>query len=181
MSQEKQTKHLDGSFLSYFNLSSHYERKARFLPGILCAMALLPVGASFGTPLGHWLELLGTGIGLWAVCGVAISHVSSAAGNRLQRKLWPRWPHDAPTNLWLHPDDRTRSSQQKKLMYDAIQRLTKLDIETAVGQGPDEINAVIEDAVSRLRYRLRNSQHGNRLTRLRLRPTRCKRDGSGRG
>ena len=163
MSEEKEKKAGEKSFLSYFNLSSHYERKARLLPGLLCAMALLPVSATFSTPLEHWLELAATGVGLWAVCGVGISHLSSAAGNRLQRKLWPGWPHDAPTNQWLKPDDHTRSNQQKRLMYDAIKRLTKLDIDAAVQQGPQEIETSINDAVSRLRYRLRNSPHGDRL------------------
>lgn len=151
------------SALSYLNLSSHYERTARLLPGLLCAMTLLPVGAAFGLPLDHYLELAATGVGLWAVCGVGISHVSSAAGNRLQRKLWPRWPYDSPTNRWLSPGDRTRSTQQKRLMYDAIKRLTHLDLEAASWLGRDELEATINDAVSRLRYRLRCSPHGDRL------------------
>jgi hypothetical protein len=151
------------SVLSYLNLSSHYERKARLLPGLLCAMTLIPVGAAFGTPFGDWIGLATTGLGLWAVCGVGLSHLSSAAGNRLQEKLWPRWPYDAPTNRWLHPDDRTGSSQQKRLMNEAIKRLTNLDIEGAVEQGPEELEAVLNDCVTRLRYQLRNSPHGDRL------------------
>ena len=163
MNQEKGNKPGDRSILSYFNLSSHYERKARLLPGLLCAMSLLPLAAAFGTPLGHWLELAATGLGLWAVCGVGISHLSSAAGNRLQRKLWPRWPYDAPTNQWLHPENTTKSAQQKQLMYKAIKRLTSLDIQSAAKQGPGELEAVINDAVSRLRYRLVGSAQAMRL------------------
>jgi hypothetical protein len=163
MSSEKASKSADKSLMTYLNLSSPYERKARLLPGLLCAMTLLPLGAAFGTPLGDWLALAATGLGLWAVCGVGLSHVSSAAGNRYQEKLWPRWPYDAPTNRWLHPDDRTASSQQKRLMNETIKRLTKLDVEAAVEQGPEEVEAVLNDCVTRLRHRLRNIVHGDRL------------------
>lgn len=163
MSSEKTKKVVSKSVISYLNMSSHYERKARLLPGLLCAMTLIPVGAAFGTPLGDWIALLVTGFGLWAVCGVGLSHLSSAAGNRYQEKLWPRWPYDAPTNRWLHPDDRTASIQQKKQVNEAVKRLTKLDIEAAVEQGPDEVEAVLNDCVTRLRHRLRNSPHADRL------------------
>ena len=47
MSSEKATESAAKSVLSYFNLSSHYERKARLLPGLLCVMTLLPVGAAY--------------------------------------------------------------------------------------------------------------------------------------
>ena len=147
MIHEKDKKHSDKAILSYFNLSTHYERKGRLLPGLLTAMTLVPLGAAFGSPPGHWFDLAATGIGLWAVCGVGISHLSSAAGNRLQRRLWPKWPHDAPTNRWLHPDDSTRSKQQKRLLYEAIKRLTHFDIEAATQQQPAELDAVINDSV----------------------------------
>ena len=163
MSAEKAADSSLKSVMGYFNLSSHYERKARLLPGLLCVMALLPVGAAFGTPLGDWIGLLATGLGLWAVCGVGLSHLSSAAGNRYQEKLWPRWPFDAPTNLWLHPNDRSSSTQQKKLVNKAVKRLTKLDIEAAVEKGPEEVEAVLNDCVARLRHRLRASDHADRL------------------
>jgi hypothetical protein len=163
MSTDKSTQ-ADGKFvLSYFNLSSHYERKARLLPGLLCVMTLLPAGIAFGTQLGNWLNLLATGIGLWAVCGVGLSHLSSAAGNRYQEKLWPRWPYDAPTNLWLHPENRSTSTQQKNQVNESVKRLTKLDIEAAVEQGPEEVEAVLNDCVGRLRHRLRNCVHADRL------------------
>lgn len=163
MKEEKEKKTGDKSVLSYFNLSSHYERKARLLPGLLCVMTLIPVGAAFGTPIANWIGLAATGLGLWAVCGVGLSHLSSAAGNRFQEKLWPRWPYDAPTNRWLHPEDRTASTQQKRLVNAAIKRLTNLDIEAAVDQGPEEVEAVLNDCVTRLRHRLRNSPHADRL------------------
>ena len=163
MSSEKATESAAKSVLSYFNLSSHYERKARLLPGLLCVMTLLPVGAAFGTPLGSWMSLLATGLGIWAVCGVGLSHLSSAGGNIYQEKLWPRWPYDAPTNLWLHPNNRTSSAQQKKQVNDAIKRLTSLDIEAAVQLGPDEVEAVLNDCIARLRHRLQSSDHADRL------------------
>lgn len=150
-------------WLSYLNISSHYERKARFLPGILSVMVLLPLAAAVGVPLVGWLTVVLTGVGLGAVAAVGISHLASAAGNRFQEKLWPRWPHDAPTNQWLHPEDTSRSTQQKKNLYAAIRRLTNLDIEAIPPNQPAELEAVINDAVSMLRYRLRGSKHADRM------------------
>jgi len=149
--------------LSYFNLSSHYERKARLLPGILSIMVLLPLAAAVSVPLVGWITVVLTGLGLGAVAAVGISHLSSAAGNRIQRMLWPKWPHDSPTNRWLHPADATRSTQQKKNLYAAIKRLTNLDIEAVDSDKPGELEAVINDAVSTLRYRLIGSEHASRM------------------
>ena len=163
MSLEKPKSGDEKSSLSYFNINTHYEKKARLLPGLLCAMSLIPAGAAFGAPVTSWITLLAAGIGLWAVCGVGLSHVASAAGNRYQERLWPRWPYDAPTNRWLHPEDKTASIQQKKLMNEAIKRLTNLDIQAAVKQGPNEVEAVLNDCVTRLRHRLRNGPHADRL------------------
>lgn len=151
------------TWLNYLNLSDHYERKARFLPALLSIMILLPVSASFGGPILEWLNLLVLGVGLSAAFAVGISHLASAAGNRVQKKLWPKWPHDSPTNLWLHPDDETRSFQQKTLWYKVIRDLTKLDIIEAKERGNNELEAIINDAVSTLRYKLRNSNHADRL------------------
>lgn len=159
MTPESQSK----SWLSYLNLSSHYERKARFLPGILSVMVLLPLAAAVGVPLVGWLTVILTGVGLGAVTAVGVSHLASAAGNRFQEKLWPRWPHDAPTNQWLHPEDTSRSMQQKRNLYAAIRRLTNLDIEPVPPNEQAELEAVINDAVSTLRYRLRGSGHADRL------------------
>jgi len=85
-------------------------------------------------------------------------------GNRFQEKLWPRWPHDSPTNQWLHPNDRTRSDQQKQNWYAAIKRLTNLDIPAATASGEGELEAVINDAVSALRARLWKTDHGERVS-----------------
>ena len=48
-------------------------------------------------------------------------------------------------------------------MYEAIKRLTSLDIQSAAKEGPGELEAVINDAVSRLRYRLVGSAQAMRL------------------
>jgi len=156
-------KNNEKTWLNYFNLSDHYERKARFLPGLLSVMVLMPVSAAFDWPLSNWLNLLLVGVGSAAAVSVGLSHLASAAGNRFQEKLWPRWPHDAPTHLWLHPDDTSRSKQQKDVWYSAIKRLTNLDIPASFNHGSNEIDSVINDAVSTLRYRLRNSEHADRL------------------
>ena len=46
-------------------------------------------------------------------------------------------------------ENTTKSAQQKQLMYEAIKRLTSLDIQSAAKEGPGELEAVINDAVSR--------------------------------
>jgi hypothetical protein len=152
------------TWLSFINLSDHYERKARFLPGVLSILPLLPVSAAYGGILGEWLKLLLTGVGLGAVVAVALSHIASAFGNRFQEKLWTDWPHDSPTNRWLHPEDRTISLQQKKLWYQATKELTGLDIESVVKQeNPEETKAIINDAVKALRDRLWKAPEADRV------------------
>jgi len=146
---------MNRSWLNYFNLSDHYERKARFLPAVLSVLPLLPMATTFGAPLLEWVKLLIAGAGLGAVVAVAVSHVASAFGNRLQDKLWPDWPHDAPTNRWLHPDEKLVSVQQKQRWYQATKRLVQIDIKKAVDAGePDELKATINDAVKGLRSRI---------------------------
>jgi hypothetical protein len=136
-------------WLSYVNLSDHYERKARFLPAALCVLPLLPASAAVGGPFLEWLKLLLGGAGIGAVAAVGFSHLASAMGNRFQRKLWPRWPYDSPTNRWLHPDG-DRSGQQRALWYAAVKRLVGIEIGVAVAAGED-VEAVINDATAALR------------------------------
>src|SRR3954471_9085800 len=107
-------------WLRYVNLSDPYERKARFLPAALSLLPLVPLSASMGAPFLDWMKILVGGVGLGAIVAVALSHAASACGNRLQESLWPAWPHDSPTNLWLRPDTRSVSSQQKTRWYQAI-------------------------------------------------------------
>lgn len=141
--------------LSFFNLSDEYERRARFLPAVLSILVLVPVAIAFGVPLLQWLSTLLAGVGLGAVLAVGVSHVASAMGNRLQRALWPNWPHDAPTHRWLHPGDESRSKQQKERWYAVIQRLTGLDIAvTAEADDEGEVDRVINDAVTAIRAKL---------------------------
>jgi len=143
---------MNKSWLNFVNLSDHFERKARFLPAVCSFLPLLPVGTTFGTPILEWGELLIAGVGIGAVMAVALSHFASAFGNRLQAKLWPDWPHDAPTNKWLHPDEKSVSMQQKQRWYQAIKNLVQIDIQKAVAAGePDELKATINDSVKALR------------------------------
>ena len=136
-------------WLSYANLSDHYERKARFLPAAFCALPLLPVSAALGGPLLEWVKLLLAGAGIGTVAAVGLSHLASAMGNRIQRKFWPRWPYDSPTNRWLHPEGG-RSGQQRELWYAAVKRLVGIDIAAAVAASED-VEAVINDATAALR------------------------------
>ncbi len=142
-------------WLHYVNLSDPYERKARFIPAVISVLPLLSVVFAFGTPILGMLKLLLSYVGFSAVLAVLASHLASAFGNRLQLKIWPDWPHDAPTNRWLHPHDDSVSVQQKQRWYRVIERLLNLDIAQAVQTGDEhEIKAVINDSVRELRSRL---------------------------
>ena len=137
-------------WLNYTNLSDEYERKARFLPAVLCLLPLLPASAALGGPVFEWLKLVLGGVGIGAVLAVGLSHVASAMGNRLQNRLWPRWPFDSPTNRWLHPKEERTSPQQRAIWYAAIERLVGIDIAVAVSGG-NGLEATINDATSQLR------------------------------
>ena len=150
-------------WLSYVNLSDHYERKARFLPALLSYVFLLPATAALDLPFTDWYKMIAAGVGIGCAMAVGLSHIASAAGNRFQEKLWPKWPFDSPTNQWLLPEDSTRSQQQKEIWYAAINRLTGLNIPSAKNSGKQEVEKVINDAVSTIRYMTRNSEHGDRL------------------
>jgi len=153
--------------LSFFNLSDEYERRARFLPAVLTVAVLLPMAMAFGIPLMDMLQALVAGVGVGAVSAVGLSHVASAMGNRLQRRLWPDWPHDSPTNRWLMPDNPSRSKQQKDQWYAAAYRLSGLDISQIVATGDaSEIRRVINDAVAAIRSQLWKSSRAD-LLRLR--------------
>lgn len=145
------------SWLSYLSLSDEYERKSRFLPGILTFSFLLPASPIIGNMAESIMHLLIGGVGVGAVFAVGIAHLASAAGNRCQEALFPGWPHNSPTNRWLHPDNRERSSQQRKLWYDELKTVTGLDIARALKEIPDEADAIINDAVTKARVRLRQS------------------------
>lgn len=153
-------------WLTYFNLSDEYERKARFLPSVLSLFVLFPLVPAIGTPINDWLSTIISGTGIGAILAVGISHIASAFGNRLQVRIWPRWPYDSPTNQWLHPENRARSEQQKNQWYDTIKHLTDMDIQvTYEANDKQETLLVINDAISQLRYQL---WHENGYDRLRI-------------
>lgn len=151
-------------WLDYFNMSDAYQRQARFLPALLATLPLIPGGIVAGAPLLQWIALILGGVGLGAVVAVGLSHVASACGNGLQERLWPRWPHDSPTNASLHPDKATVSAQQQKLWYAAIVRLTGLDIADSVRVGDSrQTEAIINDAVVALRHQFSTRPEAERL------------------
>jgi hypothetical protein len=78
-----------------------------------------------------------------------LSPLASAAGNPIQAKLYRKWPHDS-TNLRLHPSDNSASKRQKKRWYEAVQRLTGLDI-AAVAEDLEEATRVNNYSVVTLR------------------------------
>lgn len=150
------------TWLNYLNLSDHYERKARFLPAVLSLLPLLLMSAILEVPFLEWLKLLVSSVGIGAVVAVGLSHIASAMGNRIQEKMWPAWPHDSPTNRWLHPHTRKTSKQQRELWYAAIRRLVGIDIELANISG-EEVETTINDAVVGLRHLFSGRPEAQRL------------------
>lgn len=134
-----------------------YEVKARLLPSILSCLAAMPgIAGLIGSYPNHLDDLLRSGslTGLALIAG--LGYTAAAAGRRYERKIWSGWPYDAPTNLWLHPDDSHCSKQQKEVFYEAINRIVGLDITIAVEEEDrDELKKVINDAVSGLRHEFR--------------------------
>src|SRR5690606_8153066 len=107
-----------------------------------------PLTLALGTSILGWGTALLATTGVGVVFAVAIAHLASAFGNRLQDKLWPDWPHDAPTNAPLRPDNAASSSQQRSRWYEDIKTLTGLDIQAAVDGGDAaEIQSTIKDAI----------------------------------
>ena len=153
------------SALSLLKLTDRYERKARLLPALLSCFVVVPIFAALGpSPLG-WIKSLSAGGGLVFVGAIGLSYAASAAGRHFERKLWPRWPHDAPTNRWLHPESTQCSRQQKQIWHDAIKHLVQLDIQTVAAQGNNrELERVINDAVRALRHQFRFTNVGGLLT-----------------
>ena len=151
-------------WLSVVNLSDAYERKARLLPAVLCVLPLLPTSAALGGPVLEWIKLELGGVGLGAVIAVGLSHAASACGNRLQQKLWPRWPNDSPTNRWLYPAEKKTSEQQRELWYGAIHRLVGIDLKAAAAtEKKQEIEAAVNGSVAALRNLFWNRPEAERL------------------
>ncbi len=156
-------------WLRYVNLSDEYERRARFLPAFVALLPLIPVGVMLGGSFSGWWKLLIGGVGLGAVMSVGLSHLASAFGNRLQDQIWPRWPHDAPTNDALHPRRSSLSTQRRDQLYDAIRVVVGIDLGSAVATGSEtEIEAAINDSVTVVRGKLDQSPLGKRLRRFNI-------------
>ena len=145
------------SALSLPRLTDRYEIKARLLPALLsCSVAIPVVAALFSLGIPNWFVNLSASGVISVVLAIGLSYSSSLAGRKYEAKLWPRWPHDAPTNVWLHPDNSLRSTEQKRIWYGAIKRLTDLDIaQAAVGNDKQNLESVINDAVIALRPQFR--------------------------
>ena len=146
--------------LSLLKLTDRYELKARLMPALLsCLVAAPGIASAFSASIVGFIASLSIGGGMTVVSAVGLAYLASMAGRAYERKLWPRWPYDAPTNLWLHPDDNHCSTAQKRIWYEAIRRHVKLDIQKAIAQGDDkEIERVINDAVVSLRHQFRLSE-----------------------
>jgi len=151
------------SILDVLSLSDRYEIKARFLPGLITASVFLPAIAVVNSEAFGFL----TGVSLAAAVGAAgaflLAYLASALGGAYERSVWPRRPHDLPTNRWLHPSDTTVSRQQKERWHATIKEHLGLDIPAAAESGDAEQERVINDAVRALRGKFRDLPAGNLL------------------
>ncbi|WP_419927660.1 hypothetical protein [Candidatus Poriferisocius sp.] len=103
-----------------------------------------------------WIRDLLIGGSLTVVAWVGLAYFASAAGRRYERKLWPNWPHDAPTNLRLQPNDTNCSREQRDLYYEAISALVGLDIARTAEEGDEHrLKQITNDAVTGLRHLFR--------------------------
>ncbi|MXZ94962.1 MAG: hypothetical protein F4Y99_03440 [Acidimicrobiaceae bacterium] len=138
-------------------LIDRYEIKARLLPALLACLPMVPGLAALGSEGLDWDPSLAVESGIVSILWLGLCYLASAAGNHYQRRLWPRWPHDAPTNRWLHPDDTHLSTQQKLIHYKQILDLVGLDIQHASKTSDStELEQTINDAVRNLRLRLKS-------------------------
>ena len=153
-----------GRSLQLSKLTDRYERKARLLPALLSCLVLAPGFGFLGVPDLDWINDSLLGGLVVAACGVGLAYVASLAGRSYERKLWPRWPHDAPTHLWLHPDHDYCSREQKEIYYEAIRMLLGLDISRVATEGnSDRIETIINDAVRGMRTKFRTQKVGDLL------------------
>ena len=151
--------------LDFLKLTDRYERKARLLPAALCGLLVATIAAFLTSFEFGLLTSVSVGGGTTASCAVALAYAASAAGRSYEKRLWPRWPYDAPTNRWLHPDDTSCSEEQKRLWYRAIKQLVGLDIpDVAARAGPEHLDRIINDAVRSLRLQYRTNNVGRLLS-----------------
>ncbi len=148
------------SWLNLLSLTNEYERKARLAPALTSFLPLLPFSMALGGSLTTWETALASTTGLFALGGLVLSHISSACGNNIQKRLWPDWPFDAPTNVRLTPDNPDTSPQQRTRWYKQIKLVTGLDLQSEVDGGDKStIRATINDAVVRLRNHFKSGEH----------------------
>ena len=96
---------------------------------------------------------------MFALGGFVLALFASALGNRLQHRLWPDWPFDAPTNVRLMPDHAETSPQQRARWYEQVKMVTGLDVQVEVDRGDDAaVRATVNDAVERLRNHFRRGK-----------------------
>jgi hypothetical protein len=153
----------NSNVLSFLNLSDAYERKARFSPSVLAILTLSPAAMALSLPLLGWVGAMVAGFGVAAVVSVGLTHLASAMGNRFQRALFPRWPYDSPTNARLSPLDATCSKEQKQRWYDSIKAITGLSIQDCPVDDRDELDRLINDAVTAVRTALWKHPKADRL------------------
>ena len=152
------------AILNPLELLDRYEVKARLIPSLLSCLVLVPgIGGIHASYSVRAFDLLMGGS--FTLAWVGMAYAASAAGNRYQKVLWPDWPHDAPTNLWLHPDDKHFSKQQKRIYYKVIRRATGLDISKGAADADrNELRQVINDAVRELRIKFKAEQRTDLLS-----------------
>lgn len=144
------------AWLSVMALSTEYDRVARLTPALASFLPLLPLTFALGGTLEDWAVALSGTTGVFALGGFVLANFASAMGNRLQRRLWPDWPFDAPTNALLMPDNPDVSPQQRALWYEQVKRITDLDLQVEAVRGDVAIiRATVNDAVVRLRNQFR--------------------------
>ena len=145
-------------------LADRYELKARLAPALLSCSTAIPGIAVLSSDALGWVLGFSVAGGGGALLAIGLMYLASAAGRRYERSLWPRWPHDAPTNQRLQPSNASHSREQRKLWYVAIKKLTSLDIAGAVERGDqNNLELTINDAVTALRHRFRSAKHSGLL------------------
>lgn len=143
--------------MNLLKLVDRYEIKARLFPALLACLPMTPGLAALGSKGLDWDSSLALEGGVASICLLGLCYLASLAGNRYQRRLWPRWPHDAPTNRWLHPDDRHLSSQQKLIHYNQILDIVDLDIQRSSSNDDSiDLEQTINDAVRNLRKKFKS-------------------------
>lgn len=140
--------------LNFLKLADAYDRKARLSPAIVTILPAIVLILSLSTANESWVTKLLSAGGVGSVLAFALAQYASAAGNRFSDKFWPP-KGGLPTLRWLRSADPSRSTAQKSQWYEAIKRLTGLDIPQTISAKPTEEDAIIEDATRQVRYKLR--------------------------